>query len=154
MARQQHRPAEDVAYEALRRAHAAGRVVIFSDAHVLNRPGSPVYSPIDIFAPTLALMGSSLTLLFAFGLLPWIIALVLILLWQVYGARYFVEWRLHRRTVQSAVRNLQFMRVLWHMGGIAIALKDWPEKNVVAPYGDWRAFVGDFLIDIEASQEQ
>ncbi len=142
-------PPETVAYEALRRAHMMGRVVIFTDAHILNRPGSPVYSPLDVFVPTLVLMASSLTLLFAFGLVQWLVALVLIVLWQAYGARYFVEWRLHRRTVTAVVRNLYNMKLLWQMGGIAVALKDWPEKNCVAPFGDWQAFAGDFLIDPE-----
>lgn len=147
-------PPPDIAYEAIRRSHMAGRIVIFTDANVLNRPGSPVYSTVDVFAPPLILMASSLTLLFAFGLVQWIVALVLIMLWQAYGARYFVEWRLHRRTVEATVRNMHNMRMLWEMGGIAIALKDWPEKNCVSPYGDWRSFAGDFLIDPEPVMDQ
>ena len=142
-------PPEDVAYEALRRAYITGRIVIFTDARVLNRPGSPVYSATDVFVPTLVLMASSLTLLFAFGLMQWLVTLVLIMLWQAYGARYLIEWRLHRRTVEASVRNLHNMRLLWALGGIAVALKDWPEKNCVSPFGDWQAFVGDYLIDPE-----
>ena len=117
-------PSEHDAYEAIRRAHAQGRIVFFTDPLVLNRPGSPVYNPVDIFAPTVVLMASSLTLLFAFNMLTWIVALVFVLLYQVYGAKHVVEWRMHRRTVAAVLLNGHNFRLLWETGGIAIALKD------------------------------
>lgn len=142
-------PRDDVAHHALRKAFESRRVVFFTDPHLLNRPGSPVYNPIDVFVPPLVLMVSSLTLLFAFGLVEWIVALVLVLLYQVYAAKRVVDYRMHRRTVEAVLRNPHNLQMLWDMGGIAVALKDWPERNCIAPLGDWRVFARDYLIDDE-----
>lgn len=139
-------PHSYAAHEALRKAHAAGRVVFFTDSRILARPGSPLYNVFEVFIPPLVLMASSLTLLFAFGLVAWIVALVIILLYQLYGAPHLVNWLVHRRAVAAALNNPQNLQILWDMGGIAIALKDWPEQTCVGPRGDWRAFCGEFLI--------
>ncbi len=133
------------AHAALRRAHAAGRLIFFTDPRVLARPGSPVYNGLDLFVPPLVLMASSLTLLFAFGLIEWIIALILILLYQVYGAPRLVHWRTHQRAVEVALQNLHNFQLLWSIGGFAVALKDLPTCNCVAPTGDWLSFVDDYL---------
>lgn len=133
------------AHAILLRARAADRVELFSDPAVLNRPGSPVFSPLDVYVPPVVLLASSLTLLFAVGLIAWLVALVLVLGYQMYLARRVVEWRLHRRTVRAAFAGPQNFALLWNLGGIAIALKGWPERNCVAPAGDWRKFVADYL---------
>ena len=143
-------PSDSVAHAAIRKAYEAGRIVFFTDPHVLNRPDTPVYSAIDVFVPTLVLMASSLTLLFAFGMLEWIVALVLVLLYQVYGAKHVVWRRLHKRTVEAIVKNAHNLELLWKLGGIAIALKDWPERNCIAPDGDWRIFARDYLMDLSS----
>ncbi len=139
-------PHSYAAHEALRKAHAAGRVVFFTDWRILARPGSPLYNALEVFVPPLVLMGGSLTVLFAFGLLEWIAALVVVLLYQLYGAPHMVNWLVHRRAVAAALNNPQNLQILWDLGGIAIALKDWPERICVGPKGDWRAFCGEFLV--------
>jgi hypothetical protein len=133
------------AHEILKQAHAAGRVVIFSDSRVLARPGSPLYNAIEVFVPPLVLMASSLTLLFAFGIIEWIVALLVVLAYQFYGAPHVVNWRVHQRAVVAALKNPHNFQVLWDMGGIAIGLKDWPERSCAGPGGDWRAFCGEYL---------
>jgi hypothetical protein len=145
------RSPDSAAFEALRRAYASGRIIIVIDVMLLNRPGSPVFSVVDVFAPPLALLASSLTLLFAFGVLPWIAALIVILLYQVYAAHYLVYWRLRQRAVSAMLRNSHNLQILWAVGGCAIALKDLPERNCIAPHGDWRAFARDLLMDRDAS---
>jgi hypothetical protein len=139
-------PHSYAAHDALQKAYADGRIVIFSDSRVLARPGSPLYSAIEVFVPPLVLMASSLTLLFAFGIIEWILALTAVLAYQFYGAPHVVNWRVHRRAVEAALKNPQNFQVLWNMGGIAIGLKDWPERSCAGPNGDWRAFCGDYLI--------
>lgn len=140
-------PSDQAAHQALQHAHAQGRIIFFTDPHILARPGSPVYNGLDVFVPPLVLMVSSLTLLFAFGLLEWIIALVLVLLYQVYGAPHVVHWRMHRRAVEAVLHNPHDWQLLWDTGGIAVALKDWPERNCVAPDGNWRQFATEYLVD-------
>ncbi|HXP96813.1 MAG TPA: hypothetical protein VN809_08885, partial [Telmatospirillum sp.] len=111
-------PHSYTAHEALRKAHAAGRVVIYSDSRVLARPGSPLYSALEVFVPPLVLMASSLTLLFAFGVIEWIVALLVVLAYQLYGAPQIVNWRVHRRAVEAALKNPHNFQVLWDMGGL------------------------------------
>lgn len=140
-------PARAEAYEALRRAHANGRLVIATDKAMLNRPGSPVFNPLDIYVPPVVLLASSLTLLFAFGLVPWILGLVAVLLFQRFVAGHWVEWRMRRRVIEAVLANPNNLDLLWSLGGIVIALKDWPQRNCAAPYGDWRRFVGEYLTE-------
>ena len=142
---------ESEAHQRLCRAHGEGRIAFFTDRGVLARPGSPVYSALDVFVPPLVLMASSLTLLFAFGLLEWIIALVLVLLYQAFVAPHLVHWRLHRRAVAAILRHPHNLKLLWESGGLVLALKDWPERNCRGPFDDWRAFVRQYLDVPEAS---
>lgn len=144
-------PTTAEAHARLCKAYAAGRIAFFTDRSVLARPGSPVYNALDVFVPPLVLMASSLTLLFAFGLLPWIIALILVLLYQAFLAPHLVHWRLHRRSVAAILHHSHNLKLLWDSGGLAIALKDWPEKNCRGPLGDWRAFVQQYLEETEVS---
>jgi hypothetical protein len=137
---------DEVAHAALKAAYVTRQVVFFTDPRVLARAGSPLYNPLEVFVPPLVLLASSLTLLFAFGLVEWIFALVLVLFYQVYGAPRVVHWRVHRRAVAALLRSPQALETLWQFGGLAVALKRWPERNCIAPEGDWRGFVADYLI--------
>ncbi len=139
-------PHSYAAHEALRKAYTAGRVVFFTDSRILARPGSPLYNVLEVFVPPVVLLAGSLTLLFAFGLLEWIVALVVVLLFQLYGAPRVITWRVHRRAVAAVLASPQNLQILWDMGGLAIGLKDWPERSCVGPKGDWRAFCGEFLV--------
>lgn len=140
-------PADEVAFAALRRAHEEGRIVLFTDAAVICQPGSPAYSVIDVFAPPLVLLASSITLLFAFGMLQWIVGLVFVLLYQAFVQPRLVLWRAHRRAQRYALAHLVNLKLFWESGGIAVALKEWPERNCIAPQGDWRVFAADYLLD-------
>jgi hypothetical protein len=140
------------AHDALRKAYAAGRIVFITDSKILARPGSPLYSALEVFVPPVVLMASSLALLFAFGLVEWLASLVAVVLYQLYAAPLIIAWRVHRRAVAAALNNAHNMQILWQMGGIGIALKDWPERNCTGPKGDWRAFCGEFLVVPEAAE--
>lgn len=129
------------AFSLLKEAHQAGRLTIFTDPSVLNRPGSPVFAPLEVFVPPVVLLASSLTLLFAVGLIAWIVAIVGILVLQRFVFPRIVEWRLHRRAVALALSDIANFVMLWRMGGIAIAIKDTPERHCAGPAGDWRAFI-------------
>jgi hypothetical protein len=146
---------QDSAHAALRQAYAAGQIVFFSDPRILARPGSPLYNPLDVFVPPLVLLASSLTLLFAFGLVEWIVVLILILFYQVYGAPRVVHWRVHRRAIAAVLQGPRTLQILWGIGGLAVALKRWPERNCIAPNGDWCGFAADYLIkDDSASGDE
>lgn len=140
-------PGDEVAFAALQRAHAEGRIVVFTDAAAISLPNSPAYSAIDVFVPPLVLMASSITLLFAFGILEWIAGLIGVLLYQAFVQPRLVLWRAHRRAQRYALLHLGNLKLLWESGGIAVALKDWPERNCIAPDGDWRMFAADYLLD-------
>lgn len=140
-------PPPAAAHMLLRRAYAEGKVVVFTDLKVLARPGSPLHHPLDIFAPLLIMLVSSLTFLFAFGLLEWIFTLAAILLFQLYGAPRWMAWRVRQRAIDALLKNPHNLHVLWMMGGLAFAPKDWPEQTCVGPYGDWISFFYEYFPD-------
>ena len=140
-------PRDDVAFAAVRRATQEKRTQIFTDPRLLGRPGSPVYNAWDIFGPLIVLMVGSLVILFGFGVLEWIISLLLVLLYQVFFARLVVGWLLHRRTLRKALSSPYELQAVWRTGGIAIALLASPEHNCIAPLGDWRVFAAEYLLE-------
>jgi len=138
---------ETVAFAALRRAYRDGRILVFTDPRVVNRPGSPAYSIYDVYAPPLILFGASITLLAAFGLLEWIAGMVFAIFVWAFVQPPIVRWRANRRARVIAFATIEGLKAHWALGGFAVALKDWPERNCVAPKGDWRSFATDYLVD-------
>ena len=148
MARRREPPAPDsVAFAALSRAYRDRRILVFTDPRVMNRPGSPAYSIYDVYAPPLILFGGSITLLAAFGLREWIEGMVFTIFVWVFVQPPIVRWRAGRRARAIAFATVEGLKAIWALGGFAVALKDWPERNCVAPKGDWRAFATDYLVD-------
>jgi protein-S-isoprenylcysteine O-methyltransferase Ste14 len=136
----------DLAHSAIMRAYAEKRLQIHLDVRHLARPGSPAHEPLDVFVPLLILMPSSLTLLFAFGMLVWIVGLSGVLLFQIFAAPLFLAWRTRRRVVQALPQGRNFV-LLWDYGGLALVLDDQPEHPCVAPTGNWREFATRYLND-------
>jgi hypothetical protein len=128
------------AHRLLAQAHAEGRVRVHLDTSLLARPASPAYDALDVFVPALVLMCSSLTLLFAFGLVEWIVALSLILVYQLVGAPLLVRVRARRRAWRAVFDVGGFDR-LWRYGGIALVATAQPDQCCVAPSGNWKKFV-------------
>jgi len=138
---------ETVAFAALRRAYQTGRILVYTDPKIVGRPGTPSYSVIDVYAPPLVLFGASITLLAAFGLLEWIIGMAIAIgIWS-FVQPPIVRMRAKRRAKLVAFGSIEGMKVSWAIGGLALVLKDWPERNCVAPAGDWKSFATDYLVD-------
>ncbi len=138
---------EAVAFAALRRSYADRRILVFVDAKVANRPGSPAHSATDVYAPPLILFGASLTLLLAYGPLTWIAGMVAATLVWAFVQPPIVRWRAVRRARRIAFASPQGFKAIWALGGFAVALKEFPERNCIAPQGDWRGFAADYLVD-------
>jgi hypothetical protein len=138
---------ETVAFTALQRAYASGRVLIYTDPKIVGKPGTPSYSVIDVYAPPLVLFAASITLLAAFGLLEWIAGMLVAILIWAFAQPPIVRLRAVRRAKAVALGSLEGMKVSWAIGGLALVLKDWPERNCIAPKGDWRGFATDYLVD-------
>ncbi len=147
------RASESVAYAALCRAYANKRILVFVDAKVANRPGSPAYNIVDVYAPPLILFAGGITVLATFGLLQWIIAMMVAIAIWAFVQPPIVRWRAVRRAKRIAFASLEGWKVTWGLGGFAVALKDWPERNCIAPTGDWRAFATDYLVDAADAAE-
>jgi hypothetical protein len=146
-------PQSYAAHQRLRQAVADGRIVFYTDPRLLAKPGSPLYNPIAIYVTPVVLMGASLILLFWAGLIAWIVALCVILAYQLYAAPRLLRWRIHQRAVEALLKNPHNLQLLWTLGGLALALKDWPEQNCVSPKGDWIAFCDEFLVDQSEPEE-
>ena len=138
---------ETVAFAALRRAYDSGRIIVHTDPRVVGKPGTPSYSVADVFAPPLVLFAGSITLLAAFGLVEWIIGMVIAVLVWAFVQPPIVRWRANRRARVVAFGSIEGMKISWAIGGLALVLKDWPERNCIAPGGDWRGFAVDYLVD-------
>jgi len=138
---------ETVAFAALRRSFADRRILVFVDPRVANRPGSPSYSVTDVYAPPLILFGASITLLISFGALYWIIGMMGVVLAWAFVQPPIVRARAVARARRIAFASPAGFKAVWALGGFAVALKDWPERNCIAPQGDWRRFAADYLID-------
>jgi len=145
--RPDQRTNETVAFAALRRAYSSGRIIVHTDPKLVGRPGTPSYSVIDVYAPPLVLFGASITLLAAFGLIEWIAGMVFAVLFWSFVQPPIVRLRAKRRARQVAFGSIEGLKVSWAIGGLALVLKDWPERNCVAPKGDWRSFATDYLVD-------
>ena len=141
------RAAEGVAYAGLCRAHANKRILVFVDPKVANRPGSPSYSITDVYAPPLILFAASITVLATFGLVHWIIGMMVVILIWAFVQPPIVRWRAVRRAKRIAFASLDGFKAVWALGGFAVALRDFPERNCIAPMGDWRSFATDYLVD-------
>ena len=141
------RAAESVAHAGLCRAYANKRILVFVDPKVANRPGSPAYSVTDVYAPPMILFAASITVLAAFGLLQWIIAMMIVILIWAFVQPPLVRMRAVARAKRIAFASLEGWKATWALGGFAVALKDFPERNCIAPGGDWRAFATGYLVD-------
>lgn len=140
-------PSEREALEALRVADRANRLQVGVDVKLLNRPSSPVYSEIDVFAVPIVLWTTGITLLLSWGMLPWVIDMAFVLVWQVAGQPRLIAWRLRERVRRLMLVGPENFRVLWKLGGITLALKDQPDRICAAPAGDIRLFAADNLIE-------
>jgi len=138
---------ETVAFAALQRAYETGRILVYTDPKVVGRPGTPSHSVTDIYAPPLVLFAAGITLLTAFGLLEWIIGMVFAIGVWAFVQPPIVRFRARRRAKRIAFGSIEGMKVSWAVGGLALVLKDWPERNCIAPKGDWRSFAADYLVD-------
>jgi hypothetical protein len=143
-------PGEMQACETLRAADRAGKLVFAVDVKKYNHQESPVFSEVDVFLVPLILWTSSITLLFTFGMGVWVVDVAFVLAWQIWGQPRFVAWRLTLRTRKALFLRPENLKLLWKMGFMGFALKSDPEKRCVAPGGDWRLFVADYLLEPEA----
>jgi hypothetical protein len=144
---------EAMAFAALKRALADGRVLAFTDPRVVNKPHSPAYSPTDVYAPPLVLFGASVTLLISFGVLQWIAAMMCVTFLWAFVQPPIVRWRAKLRARRIAFATPEGLKLMWSIGGMAVMLKDWPDRICVAPKGDWRAFSIDYLVDLDEARQ-
>lgn len=127
-------------HEQLRVAVLAGRVEIFTDARALDFQGSPVHAGWDHLGPLLGLMLLALALLLGFGVAVGIVAMTVCAFAHLLGNKHFVAWRLKRRTIAFMLENALHWAAVWHLGGVALVLRNSGEPPCLAPKGDWRKF--------------
>lgn len=128
-------------HDQLRAALAGGRVAIYADPRMLDYQGSPVHSPWDHLGPLLVLMTLALVILLSAGLIYGIGAMLVGVLYHLYGNRYLVAWRMKRRSTAYMMLGAPQWNQIWALGGVAMVLKDSAEQPCFAPKGDWRKFV-------------
>ena len=93
-------------FRVLQHGVSSGRLKIFTDFRVFNQGHSPTYSPWDNVAPLLFMVLVSLALLVLVGIIVGVLALVLSVVLYAFLIRIWVMHRLHERTRQAMMQNL------------------------------------------------
>lgn len=137
-------------YRVLQHGISSGRLKVFTDFRVFNQGHSPTYSPWDNVAPLLLMVLISLALLVVVGIIVGVLALLLSVVLYAFFVRLWVMHRLHERTRQAMMQNLNNWDLLWSMGGIVLS-NERTGQMCHAPSGNWRAFVTNGLADITAA---
>lgn len=132
---------EEELHAQLREAVQQRRVEIYTDQRMLDFQGSPIHNSWDHLAPLLILMSLALAVLLATGVAIGIVAMTLGALGHLLGIKHFVAWRIRLRAKAYMLESAAHLNHLWHLGGIAIVVKESSEPPCVAPRGDWRKFV-------------
>ncbi|MBF0391748.1 MAG: hypothetical protein HQL38_03605 [Alphaproteobacteria bacterium] len=144
---------DEVLHAALAKAIAEGRVSVFLETARLNTPRSPVFRISDTVAPLVVLGSLSLLTLLFFGLIAGMAAMVATVLYQLLLHRHVVTQLLLARTLTLAARGAHAWEVLWTFGGVGLTLRDLPEIGCLAPRGDWRKFVGLYVMREERTEK-
>lgn len=144
---------EQDAYRFIQAAYVANRIDFQIDMARLARTGSPVYSPKMALFPMLFLMLLCMIALIAallgyISLMTCIGAMIAALLAQVFLVRFWIVYRVQRRTMTALLTHLSYWKSLWRFGGVAISLSKSPSTRCTAPSGDWRSFVMAHLADM------
>jgi len=137
-------------YRVLQHGVSSGRLKIYTDFRVFNQGHSPTYSPWDNVAPLLLMVLVSLALLVVVGIIVGVLALLLSVVLYAFFVRLWVMHRLHERTRQAMMQNLNNWEVLWGMGGVVLS-NERTGQLCHAPAGNWRAFVTNGLADLAAA---
>jgi len=128
-------------HERLGEAVRARRVDIYTDQRMLDFQGSPVHNSWDHLGPLLGLMSLALAILLSTGVAIGIVAMTVGALGHLLGIKHYVAWRIRARAVAYGLESPAHFDHLWHLGGMAIVVKDSGEPPCVAPRGDWRKFL-------------
>lgn len=124
----------------VKEALMAGQVELKTDGLHLHKPGSPVYVAWDLLIPLLAMMVATLVVLLAGGLAAGLVAMTVTILAYIFGMRWWICRRVHRRALDAALGNAYNWIMLWNHGGVAVVHRSGLERPCIAPDGDWRAF--------------
>ena len=146
-------PALERLHVALRAAMVAGRVDVRTDFARLHHYGSPVYNVWDHLLPLLLLSTASMGLLLFFGIELGLIAMVMAVLFQLFGLRFVIESILHKRAVMMLRRNLRTFSIMWQWGGVTLVLHDLFDITCPAPRADWRAFTRLYVMAEKPGEE-
>lgn len=136
-------------YQRLIESYRADRVGIFVDFDRLNRPKSPVFSPMENVLPLLIVFGGALAVMFTLHLLLGTALMVAGIFLYLAVIRPWVSNRVYRRTIDAATDNLHNWNLLWKLGGLVVTLNYMNKTRCVSPDGDWRAFVTRYLPEME-----
>lgn len=128
-------------HDRLRTAIQSGRVQLYSDQRALDFQGSPVHNGWDHLLTLMVMMLLALMILLAAGVAAGIVAMIVGALVHLLGTRYFVAWRLRRRTTAYMLASAAHWQHLWQLGGVAVHMPDSNEPPCMAPRGEWRKFV-------------
>lgn len=128
-------------HERLRAAVLSRQIEVYTDQRMLDFQGSPIHNAWDHLGPLLVLMSLALAVLLSAGVAVGIVAMTVGALGHLVGIKHFVAWRIRARAKAYMLESAPHLHQLWHLGGMALVIRDSSEPPCVAPRGDWRKFV-------------
>lgn len=133
--------ADESLHERLAAAIADGRVDVFTDQRMLDFQGSPIHNSWDHLVPLLVLMSLAMLVLLTAGVAFGIVAMTIGVLVHLLSIKHLVAWRIRARALDYLSQGAPHLNHLWHLGGVALVMKNSNEPPCLAPRGDWRRFV-------------
>lgn len=127
-------------YAAMKAAYEHHMLDVVGNLKFLNHPQSPVYNPWDNVGPLLALILISLFIMMIDKLLWGTLSFLVSALIYIFAVRRWIAWRLHRRLVGLALRDLPTFKALWKLNGVSLVWAGYPPDFCHAPKGDWMKF--------------
>jgi len=132
---------EDTAlHQALRDAHAAGRVAVDVDFRAVNRSGAPGFRTTDIVVPWFVSVAVSLYASVAYGVVAGVAVFVVLAGSILVALRPYNRKRAEDRNRQMGLAALEHWEALWRVGGVALRRLDRERLVAVSPQDDWRDF--------------
>ena len=132
--------ADTALHQAIRDAHAAGRVAVDMNFRAVNRTGAPGFRTTDIVVPWFVGVAVSLYVGVAYGIVAGVALFVVIAGGIVVALRPYNRKRAEERNREMGLATLEHWEALWRMGGVALRRVDQDRSAAVSPRDDWRDF--------------
>lgn len=143
--------ADEMAFNALKKAFETGKIILYLIESKINRPCSPVYNPWEVLLPILIPAIIGLILIMVVGPIFGLFFMVATIFVTSNLVKKKLEQRLLERCKEQLLSSYSECNKLWDFGGIVLVNSDNKKHSCIAPEGNWKEFIiknfADLLIE-------